>query len=119
MFLARATVLPWVITGHTPITPMHAQGLTRPWLPRKSSRRPTAMLAGVARFAKRSAKRLGRQAASQMLGPVTRNGLGSMPWGLLASARQQIAPEAGGAAQAVDCSACRAGCGAVWAQGRA
>jgi hypothetical protein len=41
----------------------------------------------------------------QMLGDGTRatkGNQGSMPWGLLASARQQIALEAGSAAQAVD-----------------
>ena len=73
----------------------------------------TATLAeAVTRFAKRSAKRLGSGAVSKMLKPATRNGPGATPTrNRLARARQQIALEAGGAAQAVDCSACRAGWG--------
>ena len=54
-------------------------------------------------LAKRSAKRLGERAVSKMLKPATRSGPGSTPtrnW--LVRARQQIALEAGGKAQAVD-----------------
>ena len=70
--------------------------------PRRSFRRSTAT-ERVTRPAKRSVKQLGDQAASQTLGPATRSGPGSTPtrnW--LVRARQQIALEAGGKAQAVD-----------------
>jgi hypothetical protein len=54
--------------------------------------RSTATSVRVTRYVRRSANRLGRQAASQMLGPATRNGPGLTLWGLLTGASQQIAP---------------------------
>src|SRR5262249_18314982 len=95
--LVRAMVLPRGSREHIPLIPMRPQEPIQPCAPRRSM----ATLARVSRLAKASAKRLGAQAASQMLRLATRNGPGSTPtrnW--LASASQQTAPEAGGAAQA-------------------
>jgi hypothetical protein len=74
---------PWDMPGHIQLALIQPRKPTQP-----ATRRSRTT---VARFAKGSAKRLGRQADSQMLRPATRNGLGLIVWGLLASARQQIA----------------------------
>jgi hypothetical protein len=69
--------------GHSQLALIQPRKPTQP----ETRRSPTT----VTGFAKGSAKRLGRQVDSQILRPATRNGLGLIVWGLLASARQQIA----------------------------
>jgi|SRR5262249_3992225 len=63
---ARAMALPWVMPVHIPLVQLHRS-------------RATATLAGVTPLAKRSAKRLGSGAVSQMFRPATENGPGSTP----------------------------------------
>src|SRR5262249_18026203 len=77
--LARAMVLPWVMPVHIPLAQLHRS-------------RATGTPAGVTRFAKRSVKRLGKRAVSQMSGPATRDGPSSMPGETPANAKT---PEAG------------------------
>jgi hypothetical protein len=77
-YLARAMAQPWVWLEHIRLALIQ---------PRRPTRRRSATVTGSA---KGSARRPGSEATCQVLRPATRSGLGSMLWGLLASAMRQI-----------------------------
>jgi hypothetical protein len=63
--LARAMALLWDTPEHIQAISIQPRKPIQPSTPRRSCRRSTAMFAGVIRFAKGNAKRLGSKAVSQ------------------------------------------------------